>query len=378
MSARSSVGGRSARRDVPPSTDTWPRARATSPAAPRARPRRADPPPAGQRQRARLGRVAGEHAGVADRQHLRGRQRDREQHGQRGEQLDGRLAALAGARSRRSLRAPQSATAEVAAHRRHGRAPGVEQERAAGFARGSLARQARHGQAPLQRSRQRAAGRSAGLAPTSSARAAARAAFAQSHSVWPVRTSCHATAAASSTSGTTATVSTEPGRPGQPGRGRQTRIPSGREHAPTVPPGGRTGQRARGYESATRSGGSASRPRRGRRTPAPAARTRPARRRRPELNRRSVAGEGQDRDRQRAVEREPDVRVERLDVEPVLAVHARDQERYRREERDRERGEHDVEHVAAAGQHHEHQRDERDEAELPGRLHDGRQRRIRT
>ena len=68
-----------------------------------------------------------------------------------------------------------------------------------------------------------------GLSPTRSARAAARAAFAHSHSVWPVRQSCQATAAATRTSGTTATVSTD----------GLTRFRASREHIETVPPGGR-------------------------------------------------------------------------------------------------------------------------------------------
>jgi hypothetical protein len=50
----------------------------------------------------------------------------------------------------------------------------------------------------------------------------------------------------------------------------------------------------------------------------------------------------------------------------VLAVEPRDQQRYRREERDRQRREHDVERVPAARDQEQHQRDQRDDAELRG------------
>ena len=48
-----------------------------------------------------------------------------------------------------------------------------------------------------------------GLSPTTSARAAVRAAAAHSQSVWPTRTSCHPISAARTSAGTTATASTE-------------------------------------------------------------------------------------------------------------------------------------------------------------------------
>ena len=132
----------------------------------------------------------------------------------------------------------------------------------------------------------------------------------------------------------------------------------------------------RGAAGSSRSCGTASRPSRGRRTRAPAARTRPARPTPPSSNRRLVAVkvssaspiEAYSTSRWRS---RSDSSSKRYWRNSRYA-----EKRDRREEGDREHREHHVERRPAAGQHREHERDERHHAELPasctpeGRRHD--------
>ena len=186
-SGRSSAAGAGSRGPRRPSTDTRACARDQPGSASRAAARWVAS--AGHRQRGRFGGVSREHARVADREQLRGRRR----HGQH----TGRAAS--------SSTPPARARGATAKARLIRRPPATKLPRPPrGLARHAgeryphltrtppAARRSTDSPAPGPRAA-RSGPPGAGLSPTASARAAARAAPAHSHSVWPVRTSCQAT-----------------------------------------------------------------------------------------------------------------------------------------------------------------------------------------
>ena len=305
---RSGDGGRSWTRPRRPTTDTRARAR-DQPGSAVARARRRIAA-AGERQRAGLGGVARQHARVADREQL--------------EQPPAPPQPAAGpAQSARWWPVPRSLHALIGppsdGHRGHPRPGPATRRSRIGDPHPTRARAAvrqRSTYSPRSSDRGsalRAAAR--GLAPTASARAAARAAFARTARACgrPARAATPPRRPGAAT-GTTATSSTE----AWPASLRK------RAHAPDGPARRATRDNAPcGYGSATRSGGTASRPSRARTSTAPAARTRPSTPAPPSSKRRSVATKVRIASAERPVQRQPDVRVERVDVEPVLAVQPR-------------------------------------------------------